>query len=206
MPKIFRLKTSQVLLHFYNHRHKGGLSGPVCQMKSSLMLDIACDQSYPPPCPLSPCHLHTLFFRQGTQHRPDFYTLPPSSTWAGLLCPARSLAGDPYPPASHPQPSPSSLLSLQTPEPAGLSLRTEESDSGSKSQDLHLQYSPVLKNENPRVPTQKEGNCEPKEVLGWRILEEAGQEGGQGWETKSRVGGGGGSWEGQGLQRAQAST
>ncbi|XP_035871002.1 SH2 domain-containing protein 2A isoform X1 [Phyllostomus discolor] len=54
-------------------------------------------------------------------------------------------------------------LARETPEPAGLSLRTEESDSGSKSQDLHLQYSPVLKNENPRAPTQKEGNCEPKE-------------------------------------------
>ncbi|KAM5294649.1 SH2 domain-containing protein 2A isoform 1-T1 [Glossophaga mutica] len=54
-------------------------------------------------------------------------------------------------------------LAREAPEPAGLSLRTEGSDSGSKSQDLHPQYSPVLKKENPRVPTQKEGNSEPKE-------------------------------------------
>ena len=132
---------------------------------------------------------------------------PPASTWAGLLCPPRSPA-HPYPPAIRPQPSLSSLLFLlQTPEPAGLSLRTEESDSGSKSQDLHPQYSPVLKKENPRVPTQKEGNGEPKEVLGWRILEQARPEGGEGGETKSRQQPArSGAWEGRGLQRAQAPT
>ncbi|XP_054418850.1 SH2 domain-containing protein 2A isoform X2 [Pteronotus mesoamericanus] len=54
-------------------------------------------------------------------------------------------------------------LARETPEPAGLSLRTEESDSGSKSQYPHPQYSPVLKKEKPRVPTQKEGDGEPKE-------------------------------------------
>ncbi|XP_036129447.1 SH2 domain-containing protein 2A isoform X2 [Molossus molossus] len=54
-------------------------------------------------------------------------------------------------------------LARQTPEPAGLSLRTEESDSGSKSQDPHPQYRPILKKEKPRAPTQKEGGSEPKE-------------------------------------------
>ncbi|XP_074174936.1 SH2 domain-containing protein 2A isoform X2 [Rhinolophus sinicus] len=54
-------------------------------------------------------------------------------------------------------------LARQTPEPTGLSLRTEESDSGSKSQDSHTQYSPILKKEQPAAPTQKEGACEPKE-------------------------------------------
>ncbi|XP_066218244.1 SH2 domain-containing protein 2A isoform X1 [Saccopteryx leptura] len=54
-------------------------------------------------------------------------------------------------------------LARQTPEPAGLSLRTEESDSASQSQDPHLQYSPLLKKEKPRAPTQKEAGGEPKE-------------------------------------------
>lgn len=54
-------------------------------------------------------------------------------------------------------------LARQTPEPAGLSLRTEESDSGSKSQDPHPQYTPILKKQQPAAPTQKEGAGEPKE-------------------------------------------
>ncbi|XP_032949101.1 SH2 domain-containing protein 2A isoform X2 [Rhinolophus ferrumequinum] len=54
-------------------------------------------------------------------------------------------------------------LARQTPEPTGLSLRTEESDSGSKSQDSRTQYSPILKKEQPAAPTQKEGAGEPKE-------------------------------------------
>ncbi|XP_016076836.1 PREDICTED: SH2 domain-containing protein 2A [Miniopterus natalensis] len=53
-------------------------------------------------------------------------------------------------------------LARQTPEPAGLSLRNEESDSGSKSEDSYPQYSPILKKE-PRAPMQKEGGSEPKE-------------------------------------------
>ncbi|KAF6293754.1 SH2 domain containing 2A [Rhinolophus ferrumequinum] len=55
------------------------------------------------------------------------------------------------------------LARQQTPEPTGLSLRTEESDSGSKSQDSRTQYSPILKKEQPAAPTQKEGAGEPKE-------------------------------------------
>uniref|UniRef100_G1Q0N5 SH2 domain containing 2A n=1 Tax=Myotis lucifugus TaxID=59463 RepID=G1Q0N5_MYOLU len=54
-------------------------------------------------------------------------------------------------------------LARQTPEPAGLSLRTEEADAASKSQDPHPQYSPVLKKEKPRALMQKEGGSEPKE-------------------------------------------
>lgn len=54
-------------------------------------------------------------------------------------------------------------LARQTPEPAGLSLRTEESDFGSKSQDSQFQYSPILKNERSTAPTQKDGAGEPKQ-------------------------------------------
>ncbi|XP_058395473.1 SH2 domain-containing protein 2A [Diceros bicornis minor] len=54
-------------------------------------------------------------------------------------------------------------LARQTPEPAGLSLRTEESDSGNKSQDPHPQYSPILKKEQTAASTQKEGAAQPKE-------------------------------------------
>uniref|UniRef100_A0A8C6ED03 SH2 domain containing 2A n=1 Tax=Moschus moschiferus TaxID=68415 RepID=A0A8C6ED03_MOSMO len=53
-------------------------------------------------------------------------------------------------------------LARQTPEPAGLSLRTEESDFGSKSQDSQFQYSPILKKERSAAPTQKDGAGEPK--------------------------------------------
>uniref|UniRef100_A0A8D1A2E9 SH2 domain containing 2A n=2 Tax=Sus scrofa TaxID=9823 RepID=A0A8D1A2E9_PIG len=54
-------------------------------------------------------------------------------------------------------------LPRQTPEPVGLSLRTEESDSGSKSQDSQPQYSPILKKEQSAAFKQKEGAGEPKE-------------------------------------------
>ncbi|XP_008047987.1 SH2 domain-containing protein 2A isoform X2 [Carlito syrichta] len=59
-------------------------------------------------------------------------------------------------------------LARRTPEPAGLSLRTEEPDSGSKSHDLSPQYSPVIKQGQASAPTQKEGaqkegTWEPKE-------------------------------------------
>ncbi|XP_023496746.1 SH2 domain-containing protein 2A [Equus quagga] len=54
-------------------------------------------------------------------------------------------------------------LARQTPEPAGLSLRTEESDSGNKSQDPHPQYSPILKKEQTAAFTQKDGPGEPNE-------------------------------------------
>lgn len=93
----------------------------------------------------------------------------------------------PTPPTVPAQPSPSSLLCLQTPEPAGLTLRTEESDAGNKSQDPHPQYSPVLKKEKPRALTQKEGSREPKEVLGRRNWEEAGQKGGEDPEDKKEA-------------------
>lgn len=59
---------------------------------------------------------------------------------------------------------PSGLLSQQKPEPTGLSLKPEDADSGSKSQEPPPQYSPVLKKEQPAAPTQKEGAGEPKEV------------------------------------------
>ncbi|CAK6439525.1 unnamed protein product [Pipistrellus nathusii] len=55
-------------------------------------------------------------------------------------------------------------LARQTPEPTGLSLRTEESDAGSKSQDPPPQYSPVFKKEKPRALPQKEGGSEQKEL------------------------------------------
>uniref|UniRef100_A0A8C3WMW8 SH2 domain containing 2A n=1 Tax=Catagonus wagneri TaxID=51154 RepID=A0A8C3WMW8_9CETA len=54
-------------------------------------------------------------------------------------------------------------LARQTPEPVGLSLRTEESDPGSKSQDSQPQYSPVLKKEQSEAFKQKEGAGKPKE-------------------------------------------
>ncbi|XP_033056546.1 SH2 domain-containing protein 2A isoform X6 [Trachypithecus francoisi] len=47
-------------------------------------------------------------------------------------------------------------LARQTPEPAGLPLRTEESNSGSKSQDPNPEYSPVIKQGQATVPVQKE--------------------------------------------------
>ncbi|XP_060057620.1 SH2 domain-containing protein 2A [Erinaceus europaeus] len=55
-------------------------------------------------------------------------------------------------------------LARQTPEPAGLSLGTEEADSRSQSQDPYPPYSPVLKKEQPAAPTPKERVDEPKET------------------------------------------
>uniref|UniRef100_A0A8C8ZED4 SH2 domain containing 2A n=1 Tax=Prolemur simus TaxID=1328070 RepID=A0A8C8ZED4_PROSS len=54
-------------------------------------------------------------------------------------------------------------LARQIPEPTGLSLRTEEQDSGSKTQDPNPQYSPIIKQGQAPAPTQKEGAWEPKE-------------------------------------------
>ncbi|XP_037681625.1 SH2 domain-containing protein 2A isoform X2 [Choloepus didactylus] len=52
----------------------------------------------------------------------------------------------------------------QTPEPPGLSLRTEESRSGSESQDQPPQYSPILKQgQASSAPPQKEAARQPKE-------------------------------------------
>ncbi|XP_077798423.1 SH2 domain-containing protein 2A isoform X26 [Macaca mulatta] len=47
-------------------------------------------------------------------------------------------------------------LARQTPEPAGLPLRTEESNSGSKSQDPNPEYSPIIKQGQATVPMRKE--------------------------------------------------
>ncbi|XP_008262514.1 SH2 domain-containing protein 2A isoform X2 [Oryctolagus cuniculus] len=55
-------------------------------------------------------------------------------------------------------------LARQTPEPAGLSLRTEEADSGGKSQDPNPQYSTVIKQGQAPAPTRTEGAWEPKEL------------------------------------------
>ncbi|XP_022415439.1 SH2 domain-containing protein 2A isoform X1 [Delphinapterus leucas] len=55
-------------------------------------------------------------------------------------------------------------LARQTPEPAGLSLRTEESDSGSKSQDSQPQYTSILKKEQSAAPMQKDGAGGPKQT------------------------------------------
>ncbi|XP_004402949.1 PREDICTED: SH2 domain-containing protein 2A isoform X3 [Odobenus rosmarus divergens] len=52
-------------------------------------------------------------------------------------------------------------LVRQTPEPAGLSLSTEISDSGNK--DPHPQYSPIVKKLQNVTPTPKEGPGEQKE-------------------------------------------
>ncbi|KAK2500775.1 hypothetical protein MC885_004432 [Smutsia gigantea] len=54
-------------------------------------------------------------------------------------------------------------LPRQTPEPSGLSLRTEESDSGNKSQDPLPQYSPVIKKEQSAASTHKGAAGKPKE-------------------------------------------
>ncbi|XP_047415912.1 SH2 domain-containing protein 2A isoform X2 [Sciurus carolinensis] len=54
-------------------------------------------------------------------------------------------------------------LARQTPEPAGLSLRTEESDSGSRSQNPSPQHSPIMKQGQAPALTHKEGTWEPKE-------------------------------------------
>ncbi|XP_011934137.1 PREDICTED: SH2 domain-containing protein 2A isoform X2 [Cercocebus atys] len=58
-------------------------------------------------------------------------------------------------------------LARQTPEPAGLPLRTEESNSGSKSQDPNPEYSPIIKQGQATVPVQKEvaGEKEPSQTL-----------------------------------------
>uniref|UniRef100_F7IMS9 SH2 domain containing 2A n=1 Tax=Callithrix jacchus TaxID=9483 RepID=F7IMS9_CALJA len=48
-------------------------------------------------------------------------------------------------------------LARQTPEPSGLSLRTKESDTGSKSQDPNPQYSPIIKQGQAPILMQKEG-------------------------------------------------
>nr|XP_058907598.1 SH2 domain-containing protein 2A isoform X2 [Kogia breviceps] len=55
-------------------------------------------------------------------------------------------------------------LARQTPEPAGLSLRTEESDSGSKSQDSQPRYTSILKREQSAAPMQKDGARGPKQT------------------------------------------
>ncbi|XP_059998281.1 SH2 domain-containing protein 2A isoform X1 [Lagenorhynchus albirostris] len=55
-------------------------------------------------------------------------------------------------------------LARQTPEPAGLSLRTEESDSGSKSQVSQPQYTSILKKEQSAAPMQKDGAGGPKQT------------------------------------------
>ncbi|XP_073077650.1 SH2 domain-containing protein 2A isoform X2 [Manis javanica] len=52
-------------------------------------------------------------------------------------------------------------LARQTPEPSGLSLRTEESDSGNQSQDPLPQYSPIIKKE--QTAASKEAARKPKE-------------------------------------------
>ncbi|XP_023069865.1 SH2 domain-containing protein 2A isoform X3 [Piliocolobus tephrosceles] len=59
------------------------------------------------------------------------------------------------------------LARQQTPEPAGLPLRTEGSNSGSKSQDPNPEYSPVIKQGQAIVPMQKEaaGEKEPSQPL-----------------------------------------
>ncbi|XP_062049651.1 SH2 domain-containing protein 2A isoform X1 [Lepus europaeus] len=55
-------------------------------------------------------------------------------------------------------------LARQTPEPAGLFLRTEEADSGGKSQDPDPQYSSIIKQGQAPAPTRTEGAWEPKEL------------------------------------------
>lgn len=137
---------------------------PVFQRKLSLMLDIACD----PSSTLSLVSLPSPVLIQGIQGTPHSCA-PHPPTPTQLFClpgsPAHPTAGRP----SRRAPSSSGLLlSQQTPEPTGLSLRTEESDLGSKSQDSHTQYSPILKKEQPAAPTQKEGGGEPKEVSCWK--------------------------------------
>ncbi|XP_017707981.1 PREDICTED: SH2 domain-containing protein 2A isoform X9 [Rhinopithecus bieti] len=59
------------------------------------------------------------------------------------------------------------LARQQTPEPAGLPLRTEESNSGSKSQDPNPEYSPVIKQGQATVPMQKEAAGEKEPSTPW---------------------------------------
>ncbi|KAM4862145.1 SH2 domain-containing protein 2A [Thomomys bottae] len=54
-------------------------------------------------------------------------------------------------------------LARQTPDPAGLSLRSEESNSGSKSQDPKPQHNPLIRQEHAPALVHKEGSLEPKE-------------------------------------------
>ncbi|ELW59872.1 SH2 domain-containing protein 2A [Tupaia chinensis] len=54
-------------------------------------------------------------------------------------------------------------LARQTAEPAGLSLKFEEPDSGCRSQDPNPQYTPVIKPGQTPAPGQKEGARESKE-------------------------------------------
>ncbi|XP_048214168.1 SH2 domain-containing protein 2A [Perognathus longimembris pacificus] len=55
-------------------------------------------------------------------------------------------------------------LARQTPDPAGLSLRSEEPNSGCKSQDPIPQHNPFIKQEQDSALVHKEGSLEPKEV------------------------------------------
>ncbi|XP_027776737.2 SH2 domain-containing protein 2A isoform X3 [Marmota flaviventris] len=55
------------------------------------------------------------------------------------------------------------LARQQTPEPAGLSLRTEESDSGSHSQNPSPQHNPDMQQGQAPALPHKEGAWEPKE-------------------------------------------
>uniref|UniRef100_A0A8C9QJM5 SH2 domain containing 2A n=1 Tax=Spermophilus dauricus TaxID=99837 RepID=A0A8C9QJM5_SPEDA len=57
-------------------------------------------------------------------------------------------------------------LARQTPEPAGLSLRTEESDSGSHSQNPSPQHNPDMQQGQAPALPHKEGAWEPKEGKG----------------------------------------
>ncbi|XP_012886129.1 PREDICTED: SH2 domain-containing protein 2A isoform X1 [Dipodomys ordii] len=54
-------------------------------------------------------------------------------------------------------------LARQTPDPAGLSLRNEESNSGSKSQDPIPKHNPLIKQEQVPALEHKTGSLEPKE-------------------------------------------
>lgn len=150
------LKVSPALLRFCNRGRNGDQPGPVLWMPLRVTPETAATRASQPlvsfPSPL-------LFLTQGTQCGPNSCAPAPEpvlwSPWrAGPSPTAR-------PPARR---RPSGLLSQQKPEPTGLSLKPEDADSGSKSQEPPPQYSPVLKKEQPAAPTQKEGAGEPKEV------------------------------------------
>ncbi|KAG8519941.1 SH2 domain-containing protein 2A [Galemys pyrenaicus] len=100
-------------------------------------------------CPLSP-YGETL-----TQPLARQIILP---SW--ITCPTPTSSSTPIPPELSPA---AFLLSQQTPQPAGLPLKTEEPDFRSKNQEPHPQYSSVIKKGQPAAPTQKEGTAEPKE-------------------------------------------
>lgn len=102
MLKIFRLKTSEVLLHFYNHRHKCRLAVFPVELRS--MLDTACELRGFPRCRGAPLPSPTLLLTQGTQGVRISVPLPPHTLHQHQLIVSQMTW--PPPPTIPPAPNP----------------------------------------------------------------------------------------------------